>query len=597
MDDDHFFSPLLHELSVQSIPITATSPSNRLDGGRSQGPVKYRQSCDNCHRLKIKCGQEREACSRCRSYGEECVYGVSRRRGRARTRGRKEVPHPGAEKNADNLLRRTETMGNSASESSSWTISDTTNMVVTSLVDMDMTGSMGWGSGFLTRSSDDVDLVTDAEAYASLASGTFGAGMTPEESSSGIEFSEAVSAMNGSPGGHYVHPGVPLSQRGHSSTATASVNANRPSITANSKITTYQSGTQEMSSVHQPSPSPSSATPAAREAGENAPPRQCSHEAAILGKLVAVEAASRYCCPEAASPSATASNGGRSGRDHQDSPLPPPFSFERLLSLSRSALPSSATSWILTCESCLASSSTTLSMVLLLDKVLGLYAKFLESYHCVSASMTIPPRPERRPGGKDFIPSASTLAAISPPASSSASPTVTPLSNTPLSPPTSWLFSSPSRSSESSGRPRAATGIDPTPSQPFLFESYALSSTEQRAVVRLVLESRLGELRSDVARLLAHVAAAQFKVSSSQRPSANSHGSVNGESSFLVEPLSGTSDNGAVHEGARIATWRRPWLLEMDSNVYPQCEALVKNLQARLGALEARIEDVFCQRT
>ena len=105
--------------------------------------------------------------------------------------------------------------------------------------------------------------------------------------------------------------------------------------------------------------------------------------------------------------------------------------------------------------------------------------------------------------------------------------------------------------------------------------------------------SRLGELRSVVARLLAHVAAAQSKVNSSQRPNADFHSSVNGESSFLVESLSATSDNGAAREGEGIAIRRRPWLLKMDSNVYPQCEALVKNLQARLGALEARIEDVF----
>jgi len=43
---------------------------------------KLRTSCDNCHSLKVKCGQEKPRCSRCRSSDIDCVYGVSLRAGK-----------------------------------------------------------------------------------------------------------------------------------------------------------------------------------------------------------------------------------------------------------------------------------------------------------------------------------------------------------------------------------------------------------------------------------------------------------------------------------------------------------------------------------
>jgi len=61
----------------------------------SSGPIvtprvpKYRASCDNCHSLKVRCGQEKPNCFRCENNGVPCVYGISRRMGKPKGGGTK----------------------------------------------------------------------------------------------------------------------------------------------------------------------------------------------------------------------------------------------------------------------------------------------------------------------------------------------------------------------------------------------------------------------------------------------------------------------------------------------------------------------------
>lgn len=50
---------------------------------------KYRASCDNCHSLKVRCGQEKPNCFRCENNGVPCVYGISRRMGKPKGGGSK----------------------------------------------------------------------------------------------------------------------------------------------------------------------------------------------------------------------------------------------------------------------------------------------------------------------------------------------------------------------------------------------------------------------------------------------------------------------------------------------------------------------------
>src|SRR5436190_15819736 len=66
-----------------AVPMSTTNTTPSRQPARRV--VKYRSTCDNCHKRKIKCGQEKPNCSRCKGYGLECVYGVSRRRGKPKS--------------------------------------------------------------------------------------------------------------------------------------------------------------------------------------------------------------------------------------------------------------------------------------------------------------------------------------------------------------------------------------------------------------------------------------------------------------------------------------------------------------------------------
>ncbi|KAI0135274.1 hypothetical protein F4814DRAFT_16725 [Daldinia grandis] len=48
---------------------------------------KVRSSCDSCGSAKVKCDRSRPRCRRCVTLGTECIYGISRKLGRAPRRG------------------------------------------------------------------------------------------------------------------------------------------------------------------------------------------------------------------------------------------------------------------------------------------------------------------------------------------------------------------------------------------------------------------------------------------------------------------------------------------------------------------------------
>src|SRR5690242_20971842 len=55
-------------------------------GSRQSETPKVHQSCDVCQTSKIRCGKERPTCRRCAKHNLECVYSMSRRNGRPRSR-------------------------------------------------------------------------------------------------------------------------------------------------------------------------------------------------------------------------------------------------------------------------------------------------------------------------------------------------------------------------------------------------------------------------------------------------------------------------------------------------------------------------------
>lgn len=55
----------------------------------SKRQPKLRSSCDGCGMAKLRCDRAQPECGRCVSYGLPCVYGVSRRMGKAPGRGRR----------------------------------------------------------------------------------------------------------------------------------------------------------------------------------------------------------------------------------------------------------------------------------------------------------------------------------------------------------------------------------------------------------------------------------------------------------------------------------------------------------------------------
>lgn len=69
----------------------ATSTTVKASPGPTVTPrvPKYRASCDNCHSLKVRCGQEKPNCFRCENNGVPCVYGISRRMGKPKGGGSK----------------------------------------------------------------------------------------------------------------------------------------------------------------------------------------------------------------------------------------------------------------------------------------------------------------------------------------------------------------------------------------------------------------------------------------------------------------------------------------------------------------------------
>lgn len=55
----------------------------------SRKQPKLRSSCDGCGMAKLRCDRTQPECGRCVSYGLPCVYGISRRMGKAPGRGRR----------------------------------------------------------------------------------------------------------------------------------------------------------------------------------------------------------------------------------------------------------------------------------------------------------------------------------------------------------------------------------------------------------------------------------------------------------------------------------------------------------------------------
>ncbi|KAI9874763.1 MAG: hypothetical protein M1830_009311 [Pleopsidium flavum] len=61
---------------------TSLTPKNPLGATTAPRVPKFRASCDNCHSLKVRCGQEKPNCVRCGNHSVDCVYGISRRMGK-----------------------------------------------------------------------------------------------------------------------------------------------------------------------------------------------------------------------------------------------------------------------------------------------------------------------------------------------------------------------------------------------------------------------------------------------------------------------------------------------------------------------------------
>lgn len=61
---------------------TSTTARNAQTATGTPRVPKFRASCDNCHSLKVRCGQEKPNCFRCENNNVDCVYGISRRMGK-----------------------------------------------------------------------------------------------------------------------------------------------------------------------------------------------------------------------------------------------------------------------------------------------------------------------------------------------------------------------------------------------------------------------------------------------------------------------------------------------------------------------------------
>ncbi|KAF2200645.1 hypothetical protein GQ43DRAFT_441369 [Delitschia confertaspora ATCC 74209] len=68
-------------------PSTTTLPRNPLQDRKP----KLRASCDACAASKVKCSKDHPICNRCRTNGGTCIYGLSRKHGKA-GRVRKKIP-------------------------------------------------------------------------------------------------------------------------------------------------------------------------------------------------------------------------------------------------------------------------------------------------------------------------------------------------------------------------------------------------------------------------------------------------------------------------------------------------------------------------
>ncbi|KAF9631941.1 hypothetical protein BFW01_g2803 [Lasiodiplodia theobromae] len=72
--------------------MSTTSASRTSPSRAPTSQPKIRSSCDACQAAKIKCGQERPSCQRCCTQGTECVYGISRRMGRPKSKNTRAPP-------------------------------------------------------------------------------------------------------------------------------------------------------------------------------------------------------------------------------------------------------------------------------------------------------------------------------------------------------------------------------------------------------------------------------------------------------------------------------------------------------------------------
>ncbi|KAK1758291.1 hypothetical protein QBC47DRAFT_136387 [Echria macrotheca] len=418
-------------------------------------PIKYRSTCDNCHRLKVKCGQEKESCSRCRASGEKCVYGISQRRGKP-----KSVRDAAAARRAVKLAHHSLPIHGGPAPF------DFSHMGETMVFQMQLP----------SPSSPPPPVQHHALQPHRFAGTEPGIGdytllqsiSLPELPWETIMAADPVRGRSASPGagaGDYAQRRPSQADDlscspPHSATGSGSGCSQLDTIYAASVSTHVAESIPETTdqsslSFSVPPPAPASST-----LSHPQPSNHCRHEALLLERLVRIEATANTL-------SQLAPDAARADEADENRVRKPPLSFEQLLSIGQSTLPPATVSNILACDSCASNSSITLYFVLLIDKVLALHAKFIESYRPTSS-------------GTDLA--SSLKSAPSTPASSVSTPSA------------SWPSPNPLAIVPAS--PQSVKGAP----APFL-EAYGLSSTEQTAVQKLLLKSRLGDLRSLISKL------------------------------------------------------------------------------------------------
>jgi len=424
-------------------------------------PVKYRSTCDNCHRLKVKCGQEKDSCSRCRASGEKCVYGISQRKGKpksvrdaAAARRTMRLAHQGVPAHRSQVMfefcHMDDPMAFQMQLPSPTSPSSTApHHTLAQHRFQDGGGPSGLGDYHLMGTIGLPDMGWDntiiAAEPARGRSTSPGAGaFEPRRASQSDDLS--CSPPHSAASSRHSHLDALY---------TASVNTHIAEPAADS-------ADQSSLAFTVPPPVLPSCTPSFFR-----PPQRCSHEAFLLERLVNIEATSN---PPSQPPSESGSTRPDDGALDEGRKFS--LSFEQLLSLGQSTLPPPTTLSILACDSCAVNPSITLYFILLINKVLALYVTFLEGCRASTSYTDI---------------SSSQKSAPSTPASTTSSSSASwgglnPLSICPLSP---QLAKGPA-------------------SAPFL-EAFGLSTTEQTAVLKLLLKSRLGDLRTLIIKLRARV--------------------------------------------------------------------------------------------